>query len=415
MKHIYTSIDIGSDTIKIVVCELFNNKLNLLAASSVKSRGIKKGLIADAYEASACIKEGFDELEEMLGIKIKKVIATVPGYNTEYTMVKADYQPESTESGITGSDIDAVLKRAIEGKKLPDSELVGVIPIDFTLDSEKGIKDPKGMHGNLLSVRAIMVTTAKKNVYSVVGVLENLGLEVVDIAVGSIGDIYALKNKEIEQKVGAIINIGHDTTTVSLYNKGIVVKSSILGYGGKNIENDLAYIYKLKPSDARKVKELFSVAHKTHASKTDMYEVENKNGEVIKINQYEASEIVMSRIEEILVLARKEINILTKREVDYILISGGTSSMNNFPVIAEDVLGKVAKLGNIHIVGVRNNKYSVALGNIVYFIQKLRLKGQDYSMISKSDMEELSSTKKNVINISNESMLGKVFGYFFNE
>ena len=89
--------------------------------------------------------------------------------------------------------------------------------------------------------------------------------------------------------------------------------------------------------------------------------------------------------------------------------------MNNFPVIAEDVLGKVAKLGNIHIVGVRNNKYSVALGNIVYFIQKLRLKGQDYSMISKSDMEELSSTKKNVINISNESMLGKVFGYFFNE
>ena len=68
VKHIFTSIDIGSDTIKIVVCELFNNKLNLLAASSVKSRGIKKGLIADAYEASACIKEGFNELEEMLGI-----------------------------------------------------------------------------------------------------------------------------------------------------------------------------------------------------------------------------------------------------------------------------------------------------------------------------------------------------------
>ena len=90
--------------------------------------------------------------------------------------------------------------------------------------------------------------------------------------------------------------------------------------------------------------------------------------------------------------------------------------MNNFSLIAEDVLGKIAKLGNIRIVGVRNNKYSVALGNIVYFIHKLRLKGQDYSMVSENDMDELSSTKKSLINnISNESMLGKVFGYFFNE
>lgn len=117
MKHIFTSIDIGSDTIKIVVCELFNNKLNLLAASSVKSRGIKKGLIADAYEASACIKEGFNELEEMLGIKLKKVIATVPGYNTEYTMVKADTEIKSEDGIVNGDDIDKLLRKAIKNKK----------------------------------------------------------------------------------------------------------------------------------------------------------------------------------------------------------------------------------------------------------------------------------------------------------
>lgn len=415
MKHIYTSIDIGSDTIKIVVCELFNNKLNLLAASSVKSKGIKKGLITDVYEVSDCIKKGLAELEEMLGIKITKVLATVPSYNTEYTMVKGEYQLENTEEAITGLDIDKVLKKAIKGKKIPDTELVGIIPIDFTVDNETGIKDPKGMNGSLLSVRAIMISTAKKNVYSVVSILENIGIEVVDISTNSIGDIYALKNKEIEQKVGAIINIGHETTTVSLYNKGIVVKNSIIGYGGKNIENDLAYIYKLKPSDARRVKELFALAHKTYASKSDTYEMEDKTGEIVKINQFEASEIVMSRIEEILVLARKEINLLTKREVDYILVSGGTSSMSNFGMIAEEILGKIAKVGNIRIVGVRNNKYSTALGNIVYFIHKLRLLGQDYSMVSKNDMEELSSTKKSLINISNESMLGKVFGYFFSE
>ena len=415
MKHIYTSVDIGSDTIKIVVCELFNNKLNLLAASSVKSKGIKKGLITDVYEASEAVKACLAELEEMLGIKITKVIASVPGYNAEYTMVKGEISLDEELEGITGHEIVKVLGQAMGSKTIEDKEMVTTVPVDFSIDENTGIKDPKGMKGNTLSTRAIMISTPRKNIYSVVSLLENLGLDVVDISLSNIGDIYSLKNKEIDQKVGAIINIGHETTTVSLYNKGIIVKSSILGIGGKNIENDIAYIYKLKSADARIVKEKFALAHKNYASKSDIYEIEDKTGEMVRINQFEVSEIVMSRIEEILVLARKEINILTKREVDYILVSGGTSSMSNFSLIAEEVLGKITKIGNIRIVGVRNNKYSSALGNIVYFIQKLRLKGQNYSMISNSDMEELSSTKKSLINISNESMLGKVFGYFFSE
>ncbi len=415
MKHIYTSIDIGSDTIKIVVCELFNNKLNLLAASSVKSKGIKKGLITDVHEASESVKAGLAELEEMLGIKITKAIASVPGYNTEYTMVKGQIPIEEDCEGITGHEIVKVLHNSMDDKLIAGNELVTAVPIDFTIDSTSGIKDPKGMVGNTLAMRSIMISTPKKNVYSVVSLLENLGLDVVDISLNSVGDIYALRNVETEQKVGAVINIGHETTTVSLYNKGIVVKSSIIGMGGKNIENDIAYIYKLNQTDARTVKEKFALAHKNYASKNDVYEVEDKNGEIVKINQFEVSEIVMSRIEEILVLARKEINILTKREVDYILVSGGTSNMSNFSLIAEEVLGKIAKVGRIRLIGVRHNKYSSALGNVVYFIEKLKLRGQDYSMVSKGDMEELSSTRKSLINISNESMLGKVFGYFFSE
>ena len=311
MKHIYTSVDIGSDTIKIVVCELFNNKLNLLAASSVKSKGIKKGLITDVYEASEAVKAGLAELEEMLGIKITKAIASVPGYNTEYTMVKGQIPLDDDLEGITGHEIVKVLQNSMESKSIEGKEMVTTIPIDFSVDDNVGIKDPKGMKGGSLSTRAIMVSTPKKNIYSVVSLLENIGLEVVDISLNSVGDIYSLKNREIDQKVGAIINIGHETTTVSLYNKGIVVKSSIIGMGGKNIENDIAYIYKLKPSDARMIKEKFALAHKSYASKNDTYDIEDKTGEMIKINQFEVSEIVMSRIEEILVLARKEINILT--------------------------------------------------------------------------------------------------------
>lgn len=416
MRHIYTSVDIGSDTIKIVVCELFNNKLNLLAASSIKSKGIKKGLITDVYEASESVKKGIREIEEMLGIQIKKVIASIPSYYADYIMIKGQAELNLKEGeSVTGQDVSDILNLAMQSKDIGDKEMITVIPIDFTLDGKTGIKDPKGMIGRNLAVRAVMVLTPKKNIYSVVSLLENVGLEVVDVSMNNIGDIYAIRERYAKDHVGAIINIGYETTTISLYNKGIIVKSSIIGLGGKNIDNDIAYIYKLKAEDANLIKERFALAHKRYASTSDIYEIENKTGEMISINQFEVSEIVMSRIEEILVLARKEINILTKREVDYILITGGTSGMSNFSLIAEEVLGKVTKIGNIKTVGIRNNKYSSAVGNIIYFINKLKLKGKNYTMFNGSDVEELSSTKKSLINVSNESMLGKVFGYFFSE
>lgn len=413
MKHVYTSIDIGSDTVKVVVCELFQNKLNLLATSSVKSKGIKKGLITDVYEASESVKKALNEVEQMLGIQIKKVITSIPGYQADFVMIKGSIHLNREEL-IDGKDITSLLQVAMKEKTIPGKEMVTIIPIDFTLDTKTGIKDPKGMQGSELSVRAVMIMSPKKNIYSVVSLLENVGLEVVDISLNSIGDFYSVRDKELKDRVGAVINIGYETTSVALYNKGILVKNSMIGMGGKNIDNDLAYIYKLGLSDASKVKERFALAHKNYASVNDTMEITNKMGETVKINQLETSEIVMSRIEEILVLARKEINILTKREVDYILITGGTTSMSNFSLIAEDVLGKVATVGDIRLVGLRNNKFSATVGNIVYFINKLKLTGKDYTMISKSDMEELSSTKKSSI-ISNETMLGKVFGYFFSE
>ena len=88
LKNIFTSIDIGSNNIKVVVCELHNNKLNLLAASSVSSKGIKRGMIVNADEASKSIKEAFEKVESMLGIKIKKVIASIPSYFAEFTYIK---------------------------------------------------------------------------------------------------------------------------------------------------------------------------------------------------------------------------------------------------------------------------------------------------------------------------------------
>ena len=416
MKHIYSSVDIGSDTIKIAVCELYKGKLNLLAASSVKSNGIKKGLITDFEAASISMKNALNEIEAMLGIKIKRVVVSVPSYFAEFMVVKGAIDITSEDGIITGDDVIKVLQQAMNQKLMPGKEMVTMLPIDFNIDdNEEHVSDPKGIVGKKLSARAVMATTPKKNIYSVVSLMDSVGVEIVDISLNPIGNSYAFRFKEMNSEIGAIIDIGAETTTVSLYNKGIIVKSSIIAMGGKNIDNDLSYIYKVNVNEARKIKEKFALAHKKYASASEMYEVQSEN-ETIKINQFEASEIAMSRIEEILNLAKKEINILTTRNVDYVIITGGTSNMAHFDYIAEDIFGKDVIIGDLKVVGVRNNKYSVCIGNIVYFINKLRIKGKDFTMVSSSDMEELETPKRGIINnITNETMLGKVFGYFFSE
>ena len=405
MRHIYTSVDIGSDTIKVAVCELFHNKLNLLAASSVSSKGIRKGLITDVYEAGECVKKAIYEVEEMLGVNIKKVITTVPSYFSTFNLKETDLVFDEKKV-IDGEDVSLIMQKLSSEHESSDKEMVTIVPIDFETEVDKSL-DPKGKESSYLKLRAVIVETPKKNVYSVVSLLEGIGLEVVDISLGGIGDMNAFRTKELCNQIGAIINIGYETTTISIYNKSIIVKNSTIAMGGRNIDSDISYIYKIPLEKSKKIKENFALAHKKFASVNDTYEVIDENGKTISINQFELSEIVMSRIEEILVLARKEINLLTKRDVDYIIITGGTSSMNNFSIVAQDVLGELPTIGKIRMLGVRNNKYSSSIGNIVYFINKLRLKGKNYTMIDED--EQLA------MNTANESMLNKVFGYFFNE
>lgn len=405
MKHIYTSVDIGTDTTKVVVTELYKGKLNLLAASSTKSRGIKKGLITDVNEASLSLKKAISEVEEMLGFKIKKVLVNVPSYFSEFSKIEGEIKIDSTDSIINGNHISRVLESALKNSSF-SKEIVSIIPIDFSVDNQTGIKDPKGLMGDILRVRAVVSLVPKKNIYSVVSLIDNIGLEVADISLNGIGDINAFKNKEIDSKLGAIINIGYETTNVSIYNKGIIIKNSIIGMGGKNIDNDLSYMYKIDLETANKIKEKFAYAHKNYANKVEFYNISDTE----RINQFEVTDIVMSRIEEILSLSRKEINLLANRKMDYVVITGGVSNMEGFSSIAEEVFGKEVRIGNVNIIGIRNNKYSSAIGNVVYYINHLKLLGESDSM---SDGE--FSTPSRGFNVTDESMLGKVFGYFFGD
>ena len=386
MKKIYTSIDIGSDTIKFVVAELYKEKLHILHSSSIKSKGIRKGLIIDSNLMVNSIKDGIKVVSNDLGFQIKKVIVNVPSYNAKFMYVtnKIEINEE-----ITTEDINQVIKSSVYGKIDSDYELVTVLPLEFVINESDSVEYPVGLKANTLEIKGIMITVPKKNIFSVVSVMESAGLEVVDITLSGLSDYSEVKRDNIKNKVGAIINIGHDITNVSVFNKGKLMNTEVLQIGGHNVEKDIAYVFGINVIDARTIKEKFSFAHKRFVTLTDTYEIKNNDEKLIKIGQLEVTEVVMSRLTEILNYAKKQILLLTKKNIEYIIITGGTTEMKYFKNLVYEILGKDVIIYLMKDIGIRDNKYISAFGSIKYFIEKMTIRGKDYSMISPLDEELL--------------------------
>lgn len=407
MKKIYTAIDIGSDTIKFVVGEYFKNKLNILATYEQKAKGIRKGLIVDPNLAINSIKDGIKEINNNLGIDIKKVIVGVPSYNAKFMFVTSEI--EITGDAITTDDVNNLIKASVYSKVEQDYELITVLPLTFLIDGEKETK-VVGKAGNKLEIKGIMISAPKKNVYSVLSVMEGAGLEVVDITVSALGDYYEVRNNNLDKNIGAIINLGHETTNVSVFSRGKLMNTETIQLGGINVDKDLAYMFNINVFDAREIKEKFASSHKRFIALNDVYEVKNTAGEVIKLNQIEVTEIVMDRLAELLRLAQKQILLLTKQNISYIVITGGLTEIRTFKNLVYEILGKDVIIYTEDTLGARNNKYTTSIGMIKYFIDKMEVRGKEYSMIDEQD-EELLINPNNK-NSKGKAGITKIFGNF---
>lgn len=412
MRKIIASIDIGTSSIKLIVAEIIKTKTNILAVAETDAKGIKKGLVVNKEILTPILRTTLKKAEDVLGLKIRKVAITVPSFNTEFMIGEGSTTITNEDKVVRGIDIVRAMQASIYNKVPSGLEIVGIVPTSFKINEEEAVKNPLNMIANKLTVRTVVSMVPKKNVIPIIDCFDKLGVEVIDIALTSTGDYYTLKNDRMANLVGAVVNIGDATTTVSIFNKGVLTNNHVIEIGGQNIDNDISFIYKVTKNDAKYLKENLGLAHKRLAQASASSYVTNKLGERIAINQYELSEIIMSRLEEILNMAKKQINLLTKKEIHYIIVTGGVSEMPDFELALESIFGKSATLAKMHEIGVRNNKYSACLGLIKYYNSKLKLRDKEFSIFTLEEQEELSG-KHRKINISDNSVLGKLFGYFF--
>lgn len=411
MRRILSSLDIGTNTVKLIVAEIINDKINILCAVSEESKGIKKGLIQNEEDVIFSIKKALKKAEDTIGLKIKKVILSVPEYGLKVTNGIGVNTINNEDNIVTNKDISRILKTCAYNKVDENYELINIIPLEYELD-ENAVKDPVGLEGNKLRLKSLILSVPKDNTYSFIKTVEKCGLEVIDIMLGSIADYSLFKNEFLSENNGVIVNIGAGKTTISVFYKGLLVAENILDEAGLCVDNDISFMYKTKMKDSKKLKERFALASTKLSSAKETTSLINKLGEKVIVNQYEISEYVSARLEEILKKVKNIINHLTKKEISYIIVTGGLTEIKDFNIIAENIFGKNVTFGNVNIIGVRDNKYVTAVGMIKNFNEKLNSKGREYSIFDSDEIDILCTSEKR-INVASDSILGKVFGYFF--
>lgn len=411
MRKIMACLDAGSNAVKLVVGEMVKKKLNILAVADSPSHGVENGITLNPSDLYEPVREVITRCEEMVGLPIKQMIVCVPSNNATFDVAIGKTIIENEGNLIEGKDISKAIGNAVKhNKRDEDSLYICTMPTSFMLDDQRVVKDPKGLTSKELTMRGVIASTPKENIYPVLACLEKLGIEVIDIALGTIGDYYEYHTKETDNNVGIVVNLGEDHTSLSVFNKGVLTNCKTLNIGGNNVTNDISYVYKVSSETANYLKEKFALAHKNMAQVTEIIELEQED-KIIRINQVEISEIVMSRIQEILKICKNEINCLTKKQISYIIFTGGLTELRDFNLSLEDIFGQTAKVGQIMEIGVRNNKYSSCVGLLKFYANNASLRNKDYSIFSIEEQQILSGVS---LDTQNESMIGKLFGYLFN-
>lgn len=411
MREIIASIDVGSKLIKLVVAEIYDDNFNILCAIEEASRGVKNGMIVEQNELEYALKRLIKQAEEKINVVITKAIVNVSESEAIFKIGEASLKINEEDSEINGEHIQKVLQTSVKGNIDDEFDLVTVIPIMFKVDDRK-TRMPKCAKGDSLSVKSVIVEVPRKDICLVAKSLEKCGIEVVDIMIPSIGSFYAHKEEYMDNKTGVVVDIGYDTINVAVINKGIIINNLVMDAGIKNVDSDISFVYKLNNEDAINIRKHLGLANKKNASAKEKEEVVNLLGEKIEIDQYELSTLIMSRLHEMLNIVKNEINYLTKKEISYIIITGGLSEQRDFDIEIESVFGNNSFIGKNNYIGARNNKYACAIGMIKYFDSKLKLRDKDFSAFSEEDVDLLISNG-NKKAMSGESILGKVFGIFF--
>lgn len=371
--EIVVGLDIGTTKIACIIGEVTSEGIDIIGIGSHPSKGLRKGVVINIDATINSIKKAVEEAELMAGCEVNTVYAGIAGghiqgFNSHG--IVAVNQNKEVKAGDLARVVDAARAVAIP----MDRQVLHVIPQEYIIDDQDGIKEPLGMTGVRLEAKVHIVTASVTSAQNIVKCARACGLNVADIVLEQIASSEAVLGNDEKELGVAVVDIGGGTTDIAIYSKGSLVHTAVLSLGGNHLTNDIAVGLRTPMAEAERIKQRFGCALTSRVNPEETIEVPSVGGRPPRILSREIlSEIIEPRVEEIFAYVAREIKESGCEDLiaGGVVITGGTTILDNMPELAEEVLGMPVRRGMPRGVGglvdvVRNPKFSTGVGLVQY-------------------------------------------------
>ncbi|MEN9722561.1 MAG: hypothetical protein RJB38_547 [Pseudomonadota bacterium] len=380
-KDFVVGLDIGTTKICCIVGEVSeagpNSMIDIIGIGTAPSNGLRKGVVINIDSTVDSISKAVEEAELMAGVEISTVYTGIAGghiksFNSNGIVAIKDKE-------IQQGDVQRVIDAA-KAVAIPlDREVIHIIPQEYVIDDQDGIRDPIGMSGVRLEAKVHIVTGAVSSAQNIIKCANKAGLNVAEICLEPIASSEAVLAQD-ERDIGVVlVDIGGGTSDIAIFKDGAIVHTGVLAIGGHHITNDISVGLRAPISEAEKIKIDYGCALASLVNSDDTIEVAGVGGRKPRIlSRRLLAEIIEPRVEEIFQLIHTEIqksgfaNVLSGG----VVITGGSTLLEGMPELAECVFEMPVKRGLPMGIGglrdvVNSPKYATGVGLLKYGARQL--------------------------------------------
>ncbi|MDL1972557.1 MAG: cell division protein FtsA [Deltaproteobacteria bacterium] len=382
MRHknqLIVGLDIGTTKICAIVGEIKEEgNIDIIGVGCHPAYGIRKGVVINVEDTVNTIKRAVEEAEEMAGCEIRSVYASISG--THIQSINSQGVIALKHREVTKGDIKKVMEMAKTISLPPETEIIDVLPQEFIVDDHAGIKDPIGVAGVRLEVRVHVITASVSCIQTLMKCIQRAGLDVIDIILQPLAASEAVLTKEEKELGVGLIDFGGGTTDLIIFVNDSIRYITLLGLGGNNITNDIAFGLRTSISEAEEIKLKQGLASIALLEKDEEIEVPTVGDHKVRwVSKSLLVKIIQARVREIFSLLEQEwIKAELVKDVlaGGIVITGGSSLLPGLIEEAEQVFDLPSRIGYPQGVGgldiIRNPIYATGVGLVKYGLKSQR-------------------------------------------
>ncbi|WP_296701627.1 cell division protein FtsA [Thiocapsa sp. UBA6158] len=372
-KNLLVGLDIGTSKVAALVGELKDdNQIEIIGIGTHPSRGLKKGVVVDIESTVQSIQRAVEEAELMAGCEIHSVHAGIAGSHVR--SLNSHGITAIKEVEVTQADVDRVIDAARAVAIPADQKILHILPQEFIIDDQEGIREPIGMCGVRLEARVHMVTGAVSAAQNIIKCIRRCGLEVDDLVLAQLSSSYSVLGDDEKELGVCVVDIGGGTTDLAVFTDGAIRHTAVIPIAGDQVTNDIAVALRTPTQHAELIKVKHACALAQLAANSESIEVPSIGDRPPRrLSRQTLAEVVEPRYEELLTLLHNELRRSGFEDLvaGGVVLTGGSSKMEGLIELAEEVFHMPVRLGvPQYVIGmdevVNNPIYSTGVGLLMY-------------------------------------------------